>query len=76
MTREQISKAVAALIVVLGIVAAADPELIPPLVGRYALLLGAAVNGVAGAFGFNVAAPAAKPATPASIPPRYQRHDQ
>lgn len=54
MTREQISKAVAALIVVLGIVAAADPELIPPLVGRYALLLGAAVTGVAGAFGFNL----------------------
>ena len=59
MTREQISKAIAALIVVLGIVAAADPELIPPLVGRYALLLGAAVNGVAGALGFNTGRPTA-----------------
>jgi hypothetical protein len=53
MARQRISQYVAAALVVLGIVAAADPELIPPLVQRWALLAASIVGGVAGALGFH-----------------------
>lgn len=53
MSRERISQGVAALVVVAGILAATDPDLVPPLVAQYALLAGSIVGGIAGAFGLN-----------------------
>lgn len=53
MTRERISQTIVATIVVLGIVGAADPAMIPDVAARWALLAIAVVQGVAGAFGFN-----------------------
>jgi hypothetical protein len=76
MTRERISQAVAALIVVLSIVGAADPEMVPKDVARWALLGVAIVQGIAGAFGFNTGTRKAAEATTGAALPRYQRHDK
>jgi len=74
MTRQQISQTIAALVVVLGIVAAADPELVPVPVQRWALLLGSIVSAAAGALGFNV--PRGSGTANVEDVPRYQRHDR
>lgn len=67
MTRERISQIITALMGVLGVLAAADPELVPMDIARWIMLAMGAVAAVASAFGFN---------TPVQVISNPDRRDQ